>query len=128
MTLMEPPRFLALFNQPLPRQTNGRRDVTNTPDQALALLNDPFVVEAARLWSLSLVIDNAPDVRARAARMLETALSRPADPEEITALTQLLQHTASLRSVPPEQLLTHQPAWQDAAHAVLNLKEFLYVP
>jgi mono/diheme cytochrome c family protein len=128
MTLMEPPRFLALFNQPLPRQTNGRRDVTNTPDQALALLNDPFVLEAARLWSLSLVTDNAPDVPTRAARMLETALSRPAVPEEITALTQLLQHTASLRSVPPEQLLTHQPAWQDAAHAVLNLKEFLYVP
>jgi hypothetical protein len=128
MTLMEPPRFLALFNQPLPRQTNGRRDVTNTPDQALALLNDPFVIEAARFWSLQLTADNAPDVPTRAARMLETALSRPGSPEEIAALSELLQTSAKLRSVPPEQLLTHQLCWQDAAHAVLNLKEFLYVP
>ncbi|MFM7056678.1 MAG: PSD1 and planctomycete cytochrome C domain-containing protein [Planctomycetota bacterium] len=128
MTLMEPPRFLALFNQPLPRQTNGRRDVTNTPDQALALLNDPFVHEAARIWSLSLIADQAPDVPTRAARMLETALSRPGSPDEIAGLTQLLQLTATLRSIPPDQLLSHQPSWQDAAHAVLNLKEFLYVP
>jgi hypothetical protein len=128
MTLMEPPRFLALFNQPLPRQTTGRRDVTNTPDQALALLNDPFVIEAARTWSLQLITDNAPDVPTRAARMLEVALSRPGSPEEVNGLSELLQNAAKLRSVPPEQLLTHQPSWQDAAHAVLNLKEFLYVP
>lgn len=128
MTLMEPPRFLALFNQPLPRQTNGRRDVTNTPDQALALLNDPFVIEAARIWSSRLTTDDASSVPTRAAQMLETALSRPATPEEVTELSQLLLNSAKLRSVPPDQLLTHQPLWQDAAHAVLNLKEFLYVP
>jgi hypothetical protein len=60
--------------------------------------------------------------------MLETALSRPATPEEVTELSQLLLNSAKLRSVPPDQLLTHQALWQDAAHAVLNLKEFLYVP
>ena len=49
MTLMEPPRFLALFNQPIPKQTVGRRDVSNVPDQALAMLNDPFVVAMAEL-------------------------------------------------------------------------------
>lgn len=128
MTLMEPPRFLALFNQPLPRQTNGRRDVTNTPDQALALLNDPFVIEAARIWSVQLIADNAPDIPRRAAQMLEIALSRPGSAEEITGLSELVQNSARLRSVPPEQLLKNQPSWQDAAHAVLNLKEFLYVP
>ena len=128
MTLMEPPRFLALFNQPLPRLTNGRRDVTNTPDQALALLNDPLVLEAARCWSLSLIADGADSVDFRTTRMLETALSRPGLPEEITALSELVYETARLHNVPPDQLLTHQRTWQDAAHAVMNLKEFLYVP
>ena len=51
MTLMEPPRFLALFNQPIPKLTAGRRDATNVPDQALALLNDPLVIAMARHWS-----------------------------------------------------------------------------
>ncbi|MGV2332924.1 MAG UNVERIFIED_CONTAM: hypothetical protein LVR18_01905 [Planctomycetaceae bacterium] len=60
--------------------------------------------------------------------MLEIALSRPGSAEEITGLSELVQNSARLRSVPPEQLLKNQPSWQDAAHAVLNLKEFLYVP
>ena len=128
MTLMEPPRFLALFNQPLPRLTNGRRDVTNTPDQALALLNDPFVAEVARCWSLQLIADGAQSIEIRSTRMLEAALSRPGLPEEITALNQLVRETAALHDVPSDKLLTHQRTWQDAAHAVMNLKEFLYVP
>ena len=49
MTLMEPSRFLALFNQPIPKQTVGRRDVSNVPDQALALLNDPFVTRCRNI-------------------------------------------------------------------------------
>ena len=50
MTLMEPPRMLAVFNQPIPKLTTGRRDVTNVPSQSLTLLNDPFVVGMARCW------------------------------------------------------------------------------
>ncbi len=59
MTLMEPSRFLALFNQPIPKQTVGRRDVSNVPDQALALLNDPFVTAMSKHWSERLVTDGA---------------------------------------------------------------------
>lgn len=127
MTLMEPPRFLALFNQPLPKQTVGRRDVTNTPDQALALLNDPFVVDMARQWSLALAGDDSADCESRAARMIERALARPADAREVEALVRLVQRSAELRGVAGD-LRQHPAIWQDAAHAVFNLKEFLYVP
>ncbi|MBS0266586.1 MAG: PSD1 domain-containing protein [Planctomycetes bacterium] len=126
MTLMEPPRFLALFNQPIPKQTVGRRDVTNAPDQALAMLNDPFVTEMARYWSSHLVTDRAQSFEERAAQMLQRALGRPGRPEEIAGLAQFVRRSAELRSV-SEGILVHPQVWQDAAHAVFNLKEFLYV-
>ncbi len=126
MTLMEPPRFLALFNQPIPKQTVGRRDVSNVPDQALALLNDPFVIAMAKHWSERLVSDGVKTPEDRIAGMLETAFSRPAQPQEINSLLQLTNRSLELRGV-NQELLGCQPAWQDAAHAVFNLKEFLYV-
>ncbi|MFM7922875.1 MAG: DUF1553 domain-containing protein, partial [Planctomycetaceae bacterium] len=86
MTLMEPPRFLALFNQPLPKQTTGRRDVTTTADQALALLNDPFVLEMAGHWSRTLVQDGSGTAEERSAVMLSRALSRPPSAAEVEGL------------------------------------------
>ena len=44
------PMFLA-FDFPVPFSTMGRRNVSNVPAQALTLMNDPFVVQQARLWA-----------------------------------------------------------------------------
>jgi hypothetical protein len=127
MTLMEPPRFLALFNQPIPKQTVGRRDISNVPDQALALLNDPFVVAMAEQWSRRLLVDGAATAEQRIAQMLEDALARPARPSEVEQLLEFVRHSVRLRGESGE-ILQSQLAWQDAAHAIFNLKEFLYVP
>jgi hypothetical protein len=127
MTLMEPPRLLALFNQPLPKQTVGRRDVTNVPDQALALLNDPFPHALAEHWSKRLTTERNVSAEERAAAMLEAALARPARPVEIQGLVKLIHDAAELRGGQPD-VLQNQRAWQDAAHAIFNLKEFIYVP
>jgi hypothetical protein len=130
MTLMEPPRLLALFNQPIPKFTTGRRDVTNVPDQALALLNDPFVVAMAKFWSERLVADDAAPAQQRAERMIAAALARPPKPGEAERLVKLVERSAELRGVAGDEaaLLKCQTAWQDAAHAIFNLKEFIYVP
>ncbi|MFM8223554.1 MAG: DUF1553 domain-containing protein, partial [Planctomycetaceae bacterium] len=119
MTLMEPPRFLALFNQPLPKSTVGRRDVTNVPDQALALLNDPFVLDLARSWGDSLAKESGP-ASERAARMLTRALGRPPREVEVSRLLVLIEQSSQ-----PDD-----PAagWKAAAHALFNVKEFLYAP
>jgi len=119
MTLMEPPRFLALFNQPLPKSTVGRRDVTNVPDQALALLNDPFVVDLARSWGNAVAGESGTPTE-RAAGMLQRALGRPPRTSEVTRLVTLVEQSAR-----PDD-----PAagWHAAAHALFNLKEFLYAP
>lgn len=127
MTLMEPPRFLSLFNQPLPLLTVGKRDVTNVPDQALALLNDPFVLAMAKHWSERIVNDGSTTPEQRAANMFATAMSRPATESEVSRLVRLANRSGELRKVSSESLLKSADVWQDVGHAILNLKEFIYV-
>lgn len=128
LTLMEPPRMLAVFNQPIPKLTTGHRDVTNVPNQALTLLNDPFVIEMARQWSERELQDGATTPEERATRMFQAGLARPPKPEETARLVQLADASAHLRGVGASALLDCQPVWQDVAHAIFNMKEFIYVP
>ncbi|MEN9575550.1 MAG: hypothetical protein RL514_3405 [Verrucomicrobiota bacterium] len=127
MTLMEPPKFLALFNQPIPKLTTGKRDVTNVPDQALALLNDPFVLAMAKHWGDRVLKDGAttPEVRAKA--MFAAALGRPPRDEELPRLVKLASRSAELHGIAPGALMACAPVWQDVAHALFNVKEFIYV-
>jgi hypothetical protein len=53
--LMEGPKFLEAFNFPGGKVTQGRRDITNVPAQALALLNDPCTA-ASRPLGRKLVV------------------------------------------------------------------------
>ena len=128
MTMMEPPRFLALFNQPIPKVTTGRRDKTSVPDQALAMLNDPFIVAMARHWGGRAVHDGAASPEERARAMFAAAFGRPPAADEVDRLVALARRAASLRGGNAETLLACTPAWNDVAHALFNLKEFLYVP
>ncbi|MBI2424017.1 MAG: DUF1553 domain-containing protein [Candidatus Hydrogenedentes bacterium] len=127
MTLMEPPKFLALFNQPIPKQTTGRRDTTNVPDQALALLNDPFVIAMAQHWSEEVLKDGAASAEARVQAMFSTAFGRSPAPDEAERFSMFVQVCAQQRGADPAALLACQPVWQDVAHAIFNLKEFIYV-
>lgn len=127
MTLMEPPKFLALFNQPIPKLTTGKRDVTNVPDQALALLNDPFVLAMAKHWGDRVLKDGAASPEARAKAMFATALGRPPRAEELSRLVKLADRSAELQGLAPGALMVCAPVWQDVAHALFNVKEFIYV-
>jgi hypothetical protein len=128
MTLMEPPRFLALFNQPIPKLTTGRRDVTNVPDQALALLNDPFVIAMAKHWSQRTLNDGATSPDERVRKMFAAALARPSTTDESARLLKLARRSAQLRGADSAAIMKCERVWQDAAHAIFNLKEFIYVP
>ena len=133
MTLMEPPRFLALFNQPIPKFTTGHRDATQVPSQALALLNDPFVQLMAKEWARRLIrsdrdiADNSDPSRRRLERMIAEALGRPALSSETERLVRLLDHLASLRSVSASEIPSHSDLWQDIAHTLFNFHEFIHV-
>jgi Protein of unknown function (DUF1553)/Protein of unknown function (DUF1549)/Planctomycete cytochrome C len=123
-TMMEPARFMALFNQPIPKLTTGRRDVTSVPDQALALLNDPLVLALAKQWGERLVVDQSQSIEQRIASMVMGAFSREVRNDELARFLQLADRSGEIRRV---DVMTSPLVWQDVAHAVFNMKEFIHV-
>ncbi len=126
--LMEGPKFLEAFNFPGGKVTQGRRDITNVPAQALALLNDPFVLQQADLWAAKLIPQPHGSSGERIIAMFQTALSRPPTDEERQRFEAMVSELAALHQVPTVDAMKSQPVWKDIAHAMFNLKEFIYIP
>ncbi len=114
--------FLLAFDMPVPFAPMGKRNRSNVPAQALALLNDPFIKEQAGIWAMRTLSAPAASDRARLDRAYETAFARlPSEAEAALALGYL---DARMGSNPTQA----QAAWTDLCHALLNTKEFLFVP
>ena len=78
----DPDPFLTAFDSPVPSSTRGRRDVTNVPAQALALMNSPMIRSWADAWADG-VCRNSPDEAARVLRLFRTAFQREPQVEEV---------------------------------------------
>ena len=120
--------FLLAFDMPIPFQAMGRRTVTNVPAQALVLMNDPFVIQQANLWAKKTLADEKQTTEERINRMYRDGFSRlPDDAERGAAIDfltqQAQQHGANFSDQP-----RHEAAWSDFAHALINTKEFIFVP
>jgi hypothetical protein len=120
-------RFLETFDFPNPNVTRGNRDTTNVPPQALALLNDPFVIEQAGVWADRLLAQQAPTVELRIDSMFRAALGRWPDDVERARFTGLAKELASLHNTSQDQILKSRDVWKDLAHSIFNLKEFIYL-
>ena len=127
VTLMQGPQFLEVFNFPDPKVAVGRRDVTNVPAQALTLMNDPFVLGQAEFWAKRLVEAQDASVAARVEGMFRTALGRAPSKDELARFEQAVRELATLHGAPEADVLKSVPVWKDVAHAVFNLKEFIYL-
>jgi hypothetical protein len=78
-----PPALLDLFNAPSREVCAVRRERTNTPLQALATLNDPTFVEAARhLAQNALLNDGAKNTEGRVDFVARRLLARPLAADE----------------------------------------------
>jgi hypothetical protein len=71
--------------------------------------------------------DGAATPEVRAKEMFTTALGRPPREEELSRLVKLAGRSAELHGLAPGALMACQPVWQDVAHALFNVKEFIYV-
>lgn len=127
ITIMEPPRFLATFNQPAPKIPTGRRDITNTPTQSLALLNDPFVTNQAEVWAAELITRPDTSIESRLQHMFSKAIGREATSQELSLWKNATCDFAVAEQIPKAEMLTSGSLWQTLAHAMFNIKEFLYV-
>ena len=122
------PGFLVAFDYPVPFQSMGRRNVTNVPAQALTLMNDPFVVEQARLWAKRTLADDGLSPVARIDRMYREAFVRSPAPEETAAALNFLTAQARAHGTDFAEQPLSEAAWADLAHALFNTKEFIFVP
>ncbi|MHC4880425.1 MAG: DUF1553 domain-containing protein [Planctomycetota bacterium] len=118
--------FLEAFDAPKPTTTRGRRDVTNVPAQSLTMLNDPFVIDQAAKWAKQVVAEKRESIE-RVRTMYERAFAR----EPTTAETQAtLEYVAALErehTSAPDDASREHLVWQDVAHSMFCLKEFIHV-
>ncbi|MEX1114003.1 MAG: PSD1 and planctomycete cytochrome C domain-containing protein [Akkermansiaceae bacterium] len=129
------PSLLA-FDAPTRQECTAQRPITNSPAQALALLNDPIYVQASRLLARR-AIDSAPDEETRLTNLFRFALQREPSPRETEILNPYLgnwkthftenpSEAEALLGDTKEQGNTAEfAAWTNMARLVLNLHEFL---
>ena len=111
--------FLQAFDQPLPSATCGRRNASNVPAQALALLNSALAHELAARWG-ERVAAEAGDDRARIDAMWLAAFARmPSDEERSTAAAFLAESRAADAG--------DATAFAALAHALFSAKEFVFL-
>jgi len=85
-----PPASMATFDAPDREKCTARRAQTNTPLQALVLLNDPTYVEASRALAQRTLLDVPKDANARIAYAFRLATARKPSKQEIKVLRTLL--------------------------------------
>lgn len=114
VTRMDGPKFLEAFDFPAPLQGRGNRDITNVPSQALAMMNDPFVMQQAKVWAARVTSGTEESFSARLDSMFVAGLGRRPTEREVERYRSL---AAKL-----------DDPWVGIAHTIFNSKEFLYIP
>src|SRR5258708_17480231 len=71
-----PPPSLTTFDAPDREKCTARRTITNTPLQALVLLNDPTYVEAARALAQRMMKESGPSPKDRVSFAFRLATDR----------------------------------------------------
>lgn len=131
--------MLANFDAPSREECTATRPVSNTPQQALTLLNDPAFVEASRALAERLLQSEPRDDATRISRAFELAVARPAKESETRSLLTFLAEQRRQYAADPEAAAkflrigrhpvppgTDEPelaAWTQVARVVGNLQE-----
>jgi hypothetical protein len=133
------PSFVA-FDAPKREVCAAQRSRTNTPLQALVVLNDVTYFEAARVFAQRLMAVKQADPDARISLAFKLALSRPPSAKELAAMRSLYEDACSIYSEdkPSAQKLVSagefprpdcdpvdHAAWSCVCNAILNFDETL---
>ena len=131
--------MLLAFDAPSREQCTAQRSRSNTPLQALALLNDPSFVEAGRALAERIVREGGEGDAERVAWAYQQVISRSPDSDIVAALTEIrTKHLAfyganaaaakelvqvGARAAPADIDLAELAAWTSVARVLLNLHE-----
>jgi hypothetical protein len=136
-----PPPSLTIFDAPTREACVVRRQMSSTPLQALALLNDEMYIETSRKFAERMLREGGSSTPARLSWALRVATSRPATDNEVRILEQgLNRRLAQYRTdrASAEKLLSagesprdksldtaELAAYTTAASVILNLDEVI---
>ncbi len=134
-----PPPFMSNFDAPNREQSCSRRERTNTPLQALQLLNDTQHFEAARALAERVLAEGGASDATRITWMFRSVLARKPEPaeekifrEELASQRGLYQKhpDAAMRAIRTGESrpkgvssLSETAAWTMLANLILNLDE-----
>ncbi|MFM7058743.1 MAG: DUF1553 domain-containing protein [Planctomycetota bacterium] len=138
-----PPPALLIFDSPTRETCSLQRPRTNTPLQALVLLNDPAFIEAARVLAARVLKTTLSDPE-RLSLAVRQVLARDPNSAELAVLGRLLQQQLKSYRDNPEkarQLTTigdapadplecseDLAAWTTVISSLMNLDEFVNKP
>lgn len=128
-----------LVNFDVPKSTVSvcKRDRSNTPLQALNLLNDPVFLETAQAFAVRTITESATNFRARLNSAFQYAVGREASEKEALLLSAFLEKQETAFAKDPANAAKLAPAelpgisrqqlaaWTSLASVVLNLDEFI---
>ncbi|MCH2154238.1 MAG: DUF1549 and DUF1553 domain-containing protein, partial [Phycisphaerales bacterium] len=118
--------LLLAFDFPLPSETAGKRSLSNVPAQSLILMNDPFVHDQCHKWARTLQ-EQHDDLHERVTAMYRMALARPpSDQEQELSLGFIKEQSEAHRQLGHEE--PERAAWADLGHAIINTKEYIFIP
>ena len=132
------PSLLA-FDAPVREECTARRDRSNTPLQALVLLNDPTYVEAARVLAMHALREGGDDQVSRLRWIYRQVLQREPSREEEASLIEFCRRNCVVYEQDPSEAAklietgltpvnesldpVQLAVWTCVARAVLNLHE-----
>lgn len=133
--------MLKAFDAPTREECTAQRPISNTPLAALALLNDPSILECARVFAVRIIREGGKDRDERIRWAWRQALSRTPEDREIAALFRLIESSMKQYSADPQAAvrftsvgLTPRPAdinpvdlaaWTAVARVLFNLDEII---
>lgn len=136
-----PPPQMNTFDAPSREECRVRRERTNTPLQALLLMNDPQYIEAARYFAQSIIDSPASEDKTRIESMIERAMGRKSNAAELAIiLKDLREHRKEFEANPEEAAklisIGEKPAdekynktelatWTMIANLIMNMDEFV---
>ena len=117
------PEFLMTFDLPNSTETFGRRNITASPTQSLAMMNSPFVWKAADHWAKAVMGAKPATFAERVDLVHQQAFGRPASERDLAwARTFLEDH-----KLDEEAGAKHREVWRQLCHTMLNRKELIYL-
>jgi hypothetical protein len=132
---------MANFDAPTREECTAERSISNTPLQALTLLNDPSFVEAAKVFGVRILSSQTKGDVERITFAFQESFSRSPNSREQKVLLKLLAQQRrhylndptladhlldiGISKVPKKFQNTEVAAWTSVARALLNKHEFV---